>query len=108
MSRPPTYSDVVDGTYPTFRKAVIRPEQIQFEIDLLSATQREAYFLRMIDRKVPILYEDEVVRNAVRRYERYWLPLQVNIAYLTFLVVGCVLSSIALYTSKSTVGLTHA
>ncbi len=50
---------------------------IQFSMDLLTASQREANFLRMIDRKAPVLYEEDVVRNAIRRYEQYWLPLQV-------------------------------
>jgi hypothetical protein len=45
---------------------------------LLAASQREANFLRMIDRKAPILYEEDIVRNAIRRYETCWLPLQVR------------------------------
>ncbi|KAI6202965.1 hypothetical protein M3Y94_00502000 [Aphelenchoides besseyi] len=45
-------------------------------IDLLTACQREVNFLRMIDRKAPVLYEASVVHNAIRRYERFWLPMQ--------------------------------
>uniref|UniRef100_A0A1I7X1F0 DUF309 domain-containing protein n=1 Tax=Heterorhabditis bacteriophora TaxID=37862 RepID=A0A1I7X1F0_HETBA len=37
---------------------------------------REANFLRMIDRKAPLLYEPDVVNQAIRRYETYWLPMQ--------------------------------
>lgn len=47
-------------------------------IDLLTACHREINFLRMIDRKAPVLYEKSVVENAIRRYETYWLPLQVK------------------------------
>lgn len=47
-------------------------------IDLLTACQREVNFLRMIDRKAPVLYEDNIVRNAIRRYEEFWLPMQVS------------------------------
>ena len=46
-------------------------------IDLAAAAAREANFLRMIDRKAPLLYEENVVREAIRRYEKYWLPMQV-------------------------------
>lgn len=46
-------------------------------IDLLTACQREVNFLRMIDRKAPCLYETNVVENAIRRYECFWLPMQV-------------------------------
>lgn len=49
-------------------------------IDLLTACQREVNFLRMIDRKAPVLYEKNVVDNAIRRYETYWLPMQVGLA----------------------------
>ncbi|KIH56430.1 hypothetical protein ANCDUO_13389 [Ancylostoma duodenale] len=37
---------------------------------------REANFLRMIDRKAPLLYEADVVNQAIRRYETCWLPMQ--------------------------------
>lgn len=47
-------------------------------IDLLTACHREVNFLRMIDRKAPVLYEKNVVENAIRRYETCWLPAQVN------------------------------
>lgn len=50
---------------------------VKFSLDLVTASQREANFLRMIDRKAPVLYDEQFVRNAVRRYEQYWLPLQV-------------------------------
>lgn len=48
-------------------------------IDLLTACHREVNFLRMIDRKAPVLYEKNVVENAIRRYETCWLPAQVKI-----------------------------
>ena len=45
-------------------------------VDLLTCCQREVNFLRMIDRKAPVLYERGVVANAIRRYETCWLPAQ--------------------------------
>uniref|UniRef100_A0A915NEN7 Uncharacterized protein n=1 Tax=Meloidogyne floridensis TaxID=298350 RepID=A0A915NEN7_9BILA len=47
-------------------------------IDLLTACQREINFLRMIDRKAPVLYDRIVVANAIRRYECFWLPAQAS------------------------------
>ncbi|KAM3721167.1 Glycine-rich domain-containing protein [Dirofilaria immitis] len=72
-SQPPEYHQIV----PTLRSNI---EQMRkcISIDLLTASQREANFLRMIDRKAPILYERSVVENAVRRYECFWLPMQVD------------------------------
>ena len=57
------------------------PEQMKksISIDLLTACQREVNFLRMIDRKAPVLYEKNVVENAIRRYELFWLPMQVSL-----------------------------
>ncbi|VDM16032.1 unnamed protein product, partial [Wuchereria bancrofti] len=70
-SQPPEYHQIV----PTLRSNI---EQMRkcISIDLLSASQREANFLRMIDRKASILYEQSVIENAVRRYECFWLPMQ--------------------------------
>uniref|UniRef100_A0A914KN17 Uncharacterized protein n=1 Tax=Meloidogyne incognita TaxID=6306 RepID=A0A914KN17_MELIC len=47
-------------------------------INLLTACQREINFLRMIDRKAPVLYDRIVVANAIRRYECFWLPAQAS------------------------------
>ena len=44
------------------------------QIDLVSAAQDEYDFLRMIDAH-PTLYKEPVIRNAIYRYEKYWLPL---------------------------------
>lgn len=52
-------------------------EQIKNSISVnLTACKREINFLRMIDRKAPLLYEKKIVENAIRRYETYWLPMQ--------------------------------
>jgi len=51
---------------------------IRVSVDLVMSTQREANFLRMIDRKASILYDHAHALNAIRRYESYWLPLQVT------------------------------
>ena len=44
------------------------------EIDLVKAAQHEYDFLRMTDAH-PALYKEPVIRNAIYRYEQYWLPL---------------------------------
>jgi hypothetical protein len=76
MAPPPDYHSCTGTPAPTTTLAV-GWQQMQCSIDLLIATQRESNFLRMIDRKAPILYEADVVANAIRRYEIYWLPMQV-------------------------------
>ncbi|GMT28513.1 hypothetical protein PFISCL1PPCAC_19810, partial [Pristionchus fissidentatus] len=70
MSAPPEYSSL-----PNLRSTSSQIEN-GISIDLVCAAQKEANFLRMIDRKAPLLYEGDVVRDAIRRYEQYWLPLQ--------------------------------
>uniref|UniRef100_A0A0R3S2L9 VWFD domain-containing protein n=1 Tax=Elaeophora elaphi TaxID=1147741 RepID=A0A0R3S2L9_9BILA len=70
-SQPPDYHQIV----PTLRSNIDQMRKC-ISIDLLSASQREANFLRMIDRKAPILYQQSVIENAVRRYECFWLPMQ--------------------------------
>ncbi|XP_057306300.1 uncharacterized protein LOC130644636 [Hydractinia symbiolongicarpus] len=44
------------------------------DINLISATQAEYDFLRVVD-KYPALYSTPVLQNAIYRYENYWLPL---------------------------------
>ena len=44
------------------------------EIDLVTAAQAEYDFLRIVDAH-PTLYQEPVIRNAIYRYEQYWLPL---------------------------------
>lgn len=51
---------------------------LEFSIDLVVAAQREAKFLGLIDRKASQLYDDNVLSNAIRRYEQIWLPLQAK------------------------------
>ena len=44
------------------------------KIDLVTAAQGEYEFLRMVDEH-PALFREPVIRNAIYRYEQYWLPL---------------------------------
>lgn len=83
-SQPPEYHQIV----PTLRSNV---EQMRkcISIDLLSASQREANFLRMIDRKAPILYQQNIIENAIRRYECFWLPMQVIFDPQIFIEIVC-------------------
>ena len=43
-------------------------------LDLIEITQAEYDFLRLVDQH-PALYCKNVLKNAVHRYENYWLPL---------------------------------
>lgn len=54
------------------------PSNIRISIDLVEATRNEWLFLRCIDSQWRVLYEQEVLKNAVRRYEHVWLPLLVR------------------------------
>ncbi|VDM59654.1 unnamed protein product [Angiostrongylus costaricensis] len=69
MSHPPEYAAAALRSTPAQMTAGI-------SVDLVVAAQREANFLRMIDRKAPLLYEPDVVNQAIRRYETCWLPMQ--------------------------------
>ncbi|EYC04502.1 hypothetical protein Y032_0087g2048 [Ancylostoma ceylanicum] len=71
MTQPPEYAAAAAALRST-------PAQMAaaITIDLVVASQREANFLRMIDRKAPLLYEADVVNQAIRRYETCWLPMQ--------------------------------
>ena len=44
------------------------------KIDLVTTAQAEYEFLRMVDEH-PALSSEPVIRNAIYRYEQYWLPL---------------------------------
>lgn len=47
---------------------------IHISLDLIDVARRELSFLAEVDR-YQCLYRDDVVRNAIRRYEQCWLPL---------------------------------
>ncbi|XP_065674844.1 uncharacterized protein LOC136091338 [Hydra vulgaris] len=53
-------------------------------VDLVQTAQAEYDFLHHVD-KYPALYFENVLRNAVYRYENYWLPL---VAKYNLVVVG--------------------
>ena len=44
------------------------------QIDLVTSAQAEYDFLRIVDAH-PALFTDPAIRNAICRYEQYWLPL---------------------------------
>lgn len=48
--------------------------EFQFGIDLVEAAIAQRQFLRIVDDN-PSLYAGPHVRNAIRRYELFWLPL---------------------------------
>lgn len=48
--------------------------ELSSQIDFVEAAQSELQFLRLVDHH-PHLFEDHVFKNALRRYELFWLPL---------------------------------
>ncbi|XP_063399983.1 uncharacterized protein LOC134684614 [Mytilus trossulus] len=53
----------------------LRYEDIEFDVDsMVKAAKNQVDFLHLVD-KVANLYEGEVVRQAIFRYEKFWLPL---------------------------------
>ena len=55
-------------------KVVFKDKEISFSVDLVDAARKQLVFLKEVD-NCPYLYEGPLVKNAVRRYEEYWLPL---------------------------------
>lgn len=49
-------------------------------LDLLQAAKNELEFLNLVDQH-PNLYKGPVLKNAIRRYEVYWLPLAAREGY---------------------------
>lgn len=49
-------------------------------LDLVQAAKNELDFLRLVDQH-PNLYKGPVLKNAIRRYEVYWLPLAAREGY---------------------------
>ncbi|XP_076116695.1 uncharacterized protein LOC143084171 [Mytilus galloprovincialis] len=45
-----------------------------FDVDLVEAAKKQVEFLHLVDKETN-LYEGEVVRQAIFRYEKFWLPL---------------------------------
>lgn len=55
-------------------KSDVKEVKLLSNIDLISAAQAEYDFLRLVN-KHPALYSTTVLKNAMHRYETYWLPL---------------------------------
>lgn len=49
-------------------------------LDLVQAAKNELEFLRLVDQH-PNLYKGPILKNAIRRYEIYWLPLVAREGY---------------------------
>ena len=56
-------------------------------LDLVQAAKNELEFLRLVDQH-PNLYKGPVLKNAIRRYEIYWLPLAAREVYGSRLLVA--------------------
>ncbi len=79
---PPVYDFLVqdDSALPQPIQSNLRWQDMLFSIgdSLVEASRLEAIFLSTVDGVGHILYEDAVTRNAIRRYETCWIPLQVQ------------------------------
>lgn len=49
-------------------------KKIHFSIDLINLAIKHIQFLAYIDSE-KVFYEDEILKRAIYRYEKYWLPL---------------------------------
>lgn len=52
-------------------------KEINFSINLLESAQCELQFLEKVD-KLKYLYDPNVIKESIRRYETLWLPLVAN------------------------------
>ena len=52
-------------------------KNITFSVDLIKAAKYQLDFLKDVDTE-GILYSDEILKNAIYRYEKHWLPLCAN------------------------------
>ncbi|CAH1238406.1 Hypp5584 [Branchiostoma lanceolatum] len=50
------------------------PNSLAFGVDLVGAAKKLLEFLHLVDR-CPVLYDEAIVLEAIRRYELFWLPL---------------------------------
>jgi len=50
-------------------------DKITFSVDLVEACRRELDFLAEVDRHDALTTSRPVIRQAIRRYEQFWLPL---------------------------------
>lgn len=73
-----------------FQKLAVQPEEIQITADLAVAALNERAYLIKIVARFPALTDENVLRNAVRRYEQIWLPLQV--CNYEFVIMICIMS----------------
>ncbi|XP_078655975.1 uncharacterized protein LOC144902415 [Branchiostoma floridae x Branchiostoma belcheri] len=55
-----------------------KPKKIRIGTDLIKAAKYQLGFLKEVDRH-PMLYEGPHVDNALRRYEKLWLPLVARV-----------------------------
>ena len=54
-----------------------RVQDFRVSVNLLKACKRQLNFLKLVDSH-PCLYQEGVVRRAVWRYEKFWMPLAAN------------------------------
>ncbi len=80
--QPPVYDSISqdDSALPRPTESSLRWQDMLFSIgdSLVEASRLEAIFLSTVDGVGHILYDDAVTRNAIRRYETCWIPLQVQ------------------------------
>ncbi|CAG2245700.1 unnamed protein product [Mytilus edulis] len=62
------------GVFKTKMTSNLAYEDIKFNVDLVDAAKKQIEFLHLVD-KEGNLYEGNLVRQAIFRYEKFWLPL---------------------------------
>ncbi len=65
---PPVANGVISS------EKVFHDKDIHISIDLIDAARKQLVFLKEVDKHQNLYYGD-ILKNAVRRYETYWLPL---------------------------------
>ncbi len=56
-------------------------QNFNISCDLMLGAQSHIAFLQDVDERSEILYRSDVVKNAIRRYEKMWLPLLVKYSH---------------------------
>ena len=74
----PVVQDPINFDRPQDLERFVEDFNEQSSIDLVQASINEAYFLSRVDQSGRFLFEENVLENAIRRYETCWLPMQVS------------------------------
>uniref|UniRef100_A0A914CSV5 Uncharacterized protein n=1 Tax=Acrobeloides nanus TaxID=290746 RepID=A0A914CSV5_9BILA len=74
----PVVQDPINFDRPQDLERFVEDFNEQSSIDLVQASINEAYFLSYVNESERFLFEENVLENAIRRYETCWLPMQAK------------------------------